>query len=86
MQDSNDANPKAGALVFDLSASFPMSLAPCSFVFLIGVVDQDAVIVIGGVFQALKNLVPIGRDFVDEDHSLAGEANLQESNLADKLS
>src|SRR5215472_9374153 len=49
------------------------------FFFLIGIVDQNTVIVVSRVFQPLEALVPRRSNLVDEHHALAGEAELHKS-------
>src|SRR5215813_7454454 len=53
--------------------------------FLVGVVDQDAIVIVNGVFQALKSLIPVCGHFIQEDHALAWESDLNEAHFAHKL-
>src|SRR5215831_11922778 len=54
------------------------------FFILIGIVNQDAVVVVGGGFQALVGLIPLRGNFIQEHHALAGETKLHVADLADK--
>src|SRR5262249_17330943 len=53
--------------------------------FLVGIVDENAVVIVGFALQPLECLIPVGRDFIEKHHALARKSDLDKTHLAHKL-